>query len=1019
MDDPLRRFATDAGSPTGAGDDEPFRDPDRPVDERVDDLLGRLDFEETAALLHNFQRPVGRLGVGPFRAGGEAVHGVSWMGEATFFPQPIGLGSTWDLDLVERVGCAAGDEVRGMNERTAGAMGLNVWCPVTDPLRDPRWGRNEEGYAEDPLLSGRASAAYASGLAGDDPDYRKTAPSLKHFAAYNRETDRTTTNAEIPPRLLHDYYVEFFRRAVESGDAVGVMASYNLINGRPMTASPLLSDPVREWTPDDRAVMNVSDGKAPDNLAGSQDYFDSVPAARAAALRAGLDSFSEGRLDNADLVDALATAVDEGHLDEEAVEEAAGHVLATRFRLGEFDPDDRNPYADLGPEVIGRPEHRELAREAAREATVLLKNDGALPLPDDGSVAVVGPLSDAVFTDWYSGVPPYRVTVRDGVRDRVGADAVEAATGADLVALRDVASGRYVTAVGHGGGQLHLHDDNHANRQFAAVQWTDDAWTLRAMANEQYVTVEEGTLVNDAAYPDGWETVSETFEFVDDGDAVVLFHHKSGEFVAVEDGRLVATAGGRSEAARFAVERRQGGPEAAAAAARAADRAVVVVGTHPLIGGRETTDRDSLALPAAQRALVEAVLDANDRTVVVLQSGNPVAAEWIDEHAPAVLWTAHAGQETGRALADVLFGDVSPAGRLTQTWPRSVDRLPPMTEYDVARANRTYRYGQEDPLYAFGHGLSYASFEYGDPRIEADSAEPDASAGSDGPTDGDSAAAAPGSGEPVAIGPGETATVAVEVRNVGSRASDEVVQLYTRQRESRTRQPEMELRGFERVGLDAGESRTVTFDLSFEDFAFWDVTRRRPAVEPSAHDVLVGSASDDLRAETTLRVDGEPIPDRDLSAPTRAADADDWSWSEITLLDRSKAAGTVVGLTDGAWVAFDDVALDARPPSLVASVARPAPDSGSGPGPDPDADTDANPDTKPDSKPGTVEVRRGGPDGRLLGSADLPVTGGVYEYDEVTVPLDWAGEGQRLTVAVRGCEARLDTVRFEEEEPTA
>ncbi|RDI70057.1 glycoside hydrolase family 3 protein [Halopelagius longus] len=946
--------------------DEPYRDADRPMDDRVAKLVGRLTTEEKISLLHQYQPPIRRVGLGAFRTGTEALHGVSWLEEATVFPQAIGLGSTWDPDLVERVGSAVGDEVRGKHDATHGGVGLNVWSPTVDPLRDPRWGRNEEGYSEDPLLSGEAGTAYVRGLAGQDSEYLKTAPTLKHFIGYNNETERTTTNAEIPPRLLRDYYAEFFRRPMESGDAVGVMASYNLVNGRPMTVSPMLDEMVREWAPDGSKVMNVSDAWAPVNLTGAQEYFESDAVARAAAVKAGLDSFTEYGSDSSTTTDALATALEEGHLDEAELDEAVGHVLSVRFRLGEFDPDSEVPYADITDDVIGRPEHRELAREAARKQAVLLKNDddgdGVLPLSSDETVAVVGPLSESVFEDWYSGTPPYRITVQEGVRDRIGAENLRSAKGADTIALRHAESDRYVTAgVSAGGGGLGLNENEAPSVQlFDAVQWDERSWTLLASANQRYVTVDGDGLVNAAEAPAGWETVAETFEFVDvGGDAVALRHRQSDTFVAVEEGSLVTGAESESDAATFVREVRESGIDAAIEAVSEADAAVVTVGTHPLIGGRETKDREDLGLAPRQQELLERVVDEHPRTAVLLQTSYPVTMGGAQADAGAVLWSSHAGQETGRALSDVLFGSTAPGGRLPQTWPKSVEQLPDITNYNIAETGATYRYGDDDPLYAFGHGLSYSTFEYGDLQI-------------------------PNS----ALTSGDAATISVEVTNAGSRAADEVAQLYTCQQRSRTDQPRRVLRGFERVRLDAGESTTVEFEVDHDEFAFWDVTRNERVVERSRHRVFVGSASDDIRARGTLRVDGEEIPPRTLSEPTRAVDADDWTWSEIDLLDRSKSEGTVVGMTADSWVSFADVDLREKPTEATVSFAR------------------------PESGTATVELRRGSPSGTVLGRTDVESTGGEYAYEDATFSLEKAtGKNRELYLVARGA-VRVHTLRL-------
>ncbi|MEU8664422.1 glycoside hydrolase family 3 protein, partial [Actinoplanes philippinensis] len=384
------------------------------------------------------------------------------------------------------------------------------------------------------------------------------------------------------------------------------------------------------------------------------------------------------------------------------------------------------------------------------------------------------------------------------------------------------------------------------------------------------------------------------------------------------DGNL--TLGGRSAATRFTREVLVDGVAEAAAQAKRAQTAVVVVGTDPFVAGREVHDRAGLGLGARQEALIKAVRAANPRTVVVLQSSYPQAITWAQQHVPGILWTTHAGAETGHAVADVLYGDVNPSGRLTQTWPRLADQLPDdLLQYDIVKTKQTYLHSDVKPLYAFGHGLSYSSFRYGKVTMKQ-------------------------------------GRVSVTVTNAGKRAGDEVVQLYTHQRTSRDVTAIKQLRGFQKVSLRAGQSKTVTFGLLPADLARWDQTRQRWVTETAVHDVLLGSSSDDIRGRATLPVTGETIPARDLSLVTRAETFDDYSG--VALLDESKASGTVVGATAaGDWLAFKDAAL--RGGATFTARA-----SGSG----------------------AVQVRLGSPSGRLLGTARVG-TGGVYDYATVTATL--------------------------------
>src|SRR3954447_2663637 len=278
----------------------PFQNPRLSVDTRVDDLLGRLTLAEKISLLHQSQAAIPRLGIPYFKAGTEALHGVAWSNDlnngwsktdanGTVFPKAVGMASTWDPALVKRIGSAVGDEARGYNAENPVLWGLNLWAPVVNLLRDPRWGRNEEGYSEDPLLTSAIATAYGSGMEGNDPRHLKTAPTLKHFLAYNNEVQRDVTSSNVPPRVLHEYDEQAFKPAIQANAATGLMASYNLVNGRPMTVSPLLNK-ARTWT--DRPLFNVSDAFAPYNLTGSEHYFATQPEADAAMFKAGIDSFT-------------------------------------------------------------------------------------------------------------------------------------------------------------------------------------------------------------------------------------------------------------------------------------------------------------------------------------------------------------------------------------------------------------------------------------------------------------------------------------------------------------------------------------------------------------------------------------------------------------------------------------------------------------------------------------------------------------------------------------------------------
>lgn len=644
-----------------------FRDETLPVPERVADLLSRLTLEEKLGLLHQHQAPIERLGIGRFRTGTEALHGLAWLGESTVFPQAVGLGATWDPELVRRVGDAVGDEVRLHPE-----AGLNVWAPVVNPLRDPRWGRNEEGYSEDPWLTGLLGRAYSEGLRGDDPRVLKTAPTLKHFLGYNNETDRCVSSSNLSPRVLHEYEFPAYQPAIAGGAAVAVMASYNLVNGVPAHVTPHINEDLRRWTDDE--IFVVSDAFAPNNLADpdQQAYFPDHAASHAAALRAGIDSFTD-QDDRAHItIGRLREALERGLISESDVDTAVRRALTLRVRLGEF---------DSTPLAVTAANHDALALEAAQRSIVLLKHEGDV-LPLTGSVAVVGPLADQVMTDWYSGTPPYRHTIAQSLQPAVVAE------GVDRIALIAEDGTYVVDPLG-----------------FDVFDWGgQDVLALRSVSTGQFLTLKDDMLVADSPGPHEWD-VRETFRLVPQDDGTVLLRHQLTK----------SYVGGRVR-----VELLRDGAADAVNAAAQADVVVVVLGNHPMVNGRETEDRFDLALPRSQERLLRAVHAAKKNVVLVLTSSYPYAIGWAQDHVPAILWSSHGGQELGRAMASVLRGEAEPAGRLPQTWYRSHIELPDLFDYDIIGNDATYLYYRGIPLYPFGHGLSWGEYEYRNLRVTGD-----------------------------------------------------------------------------------------------------------------------------------------------------------------------------------------------------------------------------------------------------------------------------------------------------------
>ncbi|MYX75555.1 glycoside hydrolase family 3 C-terminal domain-containing protein [Streptomyces sp. SID3915] len=947
----------------------PFRDPRLPFAARVDDLLGRLTLDERIAMLHQFAPAVERLGLGPFRTGQEALHGVAWMGGATVFPQAVGLGATWNEELVRRVGEAVGDEVRA-KRATDDRVGLNVWAPTVNLLRHPLWGRGEEGYAEDPALTSAIAVAYTRGLRGDHPYYWRTAPVLKHWLAHNNETDRDTASSSVRPRVLHEYDLRAFRDAVRAGAVAGVMPAYNLVNGRPNHVSPLLGQHLRSWT--DQSLVVCSDAGAPSNLVDSEHYFDTHEEATAASLKAGVDSFTDHGQDSSVMTGRIRGALEKGLLAEKDIDTAVRRLLALRFALGEFDP-GLDPYA--ATDAFDTPGHRALAQEAAEQAVVLLENDGLLPLaPADGrTVAVVGLLADACKLDWYSGTLLHRSTPLDGIRERYGAENVLFAEGADRVRLRcadgwlRVPEGTAPTDGEARGAEGALDPALLAGRtdlpplvcddtatELAVVDWGDGVLTFRTGEGRYLSVADDGYVRASADEPGGW-VVQETFrreavEGHEDGHRLV--HIGTGGYVSVAaDGVKVAVAGEGIPAAGatvFTTETVERGVDAVARAAAAADTVIVVAGNDPHINGRETEDRTTLALPAQQESLWRAAHAANPRTALVLTSSYPYAVADAAAILPALVWTAHGGQAAGTALARVLAGDVSPAGRLPQTWYARDEDLPGLLDYDIIGSGQTYLYFDGTPLFPFGHGLAYTRFGYTDLAAEP---------------------------------AGDRVRVALTVTNEGAVAADEVAQVYVRAARAEDRDlPRRKLAGHRRVHLAPGAAERLTFDVPVEELGHWSVAHDRWTVEPGTYEILAGASSADVRLTTTVEIAGAPSGARPVVRHGLEAAGYD-TQQDTEILDRTKEDGDAVA-----------PAHDGRPGELLYRAC----DFGAGVGGL----------TLTASGGGSVVVEAGGERAETL----VPDTGGPYAFRTVEAAFGPRGVHD-LRVTLRGT-VRLARIGF-------
>ncbi|MGD2067469.1 MAG: glycoside hydrolase family 3 C-terminal domain-containing protein [Gemmatimonadota bacterium] len=817
----------------------PFMNPDLPVEDRVTDLLERMTLEEKAGQMGNEAPAIPRLGIPAYDWWNEALHGVARAGRATVFPQAIGLAATWDTDLVFRLATATSLEARAkhaasVREGHRGIYeGLTFFSPNINIFRDPRWGRGMETYGEDPFLSGRMAVQFVRGLQGDDPAYLRSVATAKHYAVHSGpEPDRHGFDAVVSERDLRETYLPAFEAAVTDGGAVSVMCAYNRVYGDPACASRrLLRDILRgEWGFDGYVV---SDCWAITDIYDGHDVAEDEVEAAARSLRAGTD------LACGPEYRSLPEAVARGLVTEAEVDTALARLLRTRIRLGLLDPPGRVPFSNVGPGTIDSEAHRELAREVARKSMVLLKNEGRLlPLgPDVGRIAVIGPTADDVelLLGNYNGTPAAPVTPLAGIRDAAAGRGLEVAyaRGADLApglaSLVPVPATRLEDLTARYYANPDLSGDPFAARTESVLehQWWRDP-PLEGMPADGFAVRWTGSLAapSTGRYTLGLRAIGTARLFLDDSLIVEL----SDRHVVLTRSADVELRAGDSHDLRVEFSDRRAdasiqllwappAPDAladAVAAAREADVALLFLGLSPRLEGEEMRvqvpgfeggDRVRLDLPDTQQELLRRVAATGTPTAVVLLSGSALAIPWAAENVPAILQAWYPGQAAGDALADIVFGDASPGGRLPVTFYRSVEDLPPFPDYDMA--GRTYRYFGGRALFPFGHGLSYARFRYRDLRV------------------------------PQRAEAGEAVEVSVEVENAGPVPADEVVQVYVTDVEATVPVPVRSLAGFRRVTLAPGERSRVSFSLDPRAFSLIDADGGR-VVEPGEFEISVG-----------------------------------------------------------------------------------------------------------------------------------------------------------------------------------
>jgi beta-glucosidase len=845
-----------------------YRNSDLSFEERARNLVGRMTLEEKVSQMTDVAPAIERLGVPAYNWWNEALHGVARSGLATVFPQAIGLAATWDDPLMFRTATVISDEARAKyheyirHDSHGRYQGLTFWSPNINLFRDPRWGRGQETYGEDPFLTGRLAVQFIRGLQGDDPKYFKTIATVKHFAVHSGpEPARHEFDAVVSERDLRESYLPHFQVGIRDGGAYSLMCAYNRIDGKAACGSDmLLKDILRgEWN--FRGYI-VSDCGAIDDIYLRHKVVQTAAEASALAVKTGTD-LDCGRVYSPNLVDA----VKQGLITEAQIDTSVTRLFLARFKLGLFDPPEQVRWAKTPFSILDNAAHRELARQVARESMVLLKNDrGALPLRKTlRTIAVIGPNADEprMLLGNYNGEPADPVTPLRGIREAVSKNTrVIYARGSDLAegfpVLESVAGGVFSTPDGRPGLLVEYFDTramdgaplSSGTDSAIGVNWHDGA--PRAGMNPDNFGVRwTGTLK--ASYTGTYRLgLTGTMKFVlmlDDSVVIrSVYPTHDGEF---PDPRMAQSPALRLEVGRsyrFRVDAQESYGDAqlqlvwlppnepleaeALKAALEADAVVLFLGLTARLEGEEMPvqiegfrggDRTRIDLPAPQQRLLERVVALGKPTVLVLLNGSALAVNWAQGHVPAILEAWYPGQAGGTAIADVLFGDYNPGGRLPVTFYRDIADLPAFEDYRMA--GRTYRYFEGTPLYSFGHGLSYTTFRYTHARTRA------SSVASDG-----------------------TITVRADVTNTGKRAGDEVVQLYVRHLGSRVTRPKRDLRGYARVTLAPGQTKTVTFPLLASSLAYWDAAAHRWVVESEPVEIEIGASSSDIRLRQKVAV---------------------------------------------------------------------------------------------------------------------------------------------------------------------
>jgi len=882
---------------------DPYLDTTLPLNTRVKDLISKMTLPEKISQLGHKSTAVTRLGVKSYNYWTEGLHGVARQGLATSFPQPYGLAATWDSTLIYNIATAISDEARVKNN--TGGLGLTYWCPVVNMDRDPRWGREEENFGEDTYLAGRLAVNFIKGMQGNDPKYLKTIATAKHFALNNVEQGRTSISSDVDERSLREYYLPVFKECIQEGKAYSIMSAYNAVNGVPCPANrTLLTNILRnEWG---FKGFVVSDCDAVSDVSVNHKYVPTLTDGTTVSLRSGTDLNCQYTYQN-----YTNDAITKGLLNEADLDSALVRVFKARFLLGEFDSPSMVSYTTIPASTLDCQANRDLALLSAQKAIVLLKNQNSfLPLRLDTikSIAVIGPNGKAVQLGDYSGSPSVSISPYLGIATKLGINVsdgiIEAETattlsggpkieacveggseigyiknntfvGYDSITFsNNINKVNFRVASATAGGIIQVMLDNPTNGTIvctATIAGTGDwqIWTT-VSANVTGLTGKHKIYIKFTGAASGYLFNLNWFKFYNSGDLTTI------DTSFTNGTKTIYYALGSSVNGAYT----QADTDEAVATARKAQLVVMVCGTDMSTGG-EGSDRSAIGLPGGQEQMIKAVYAANPKMVLVLVNGFSLAVNWEQDNLPAIVSAWFGGQAQGTAIANVLFGDYNPGGKLASTWYKSTTDIPVKSDYTI-RNNRTYMYYQGTPLYPFGFGLSYTTFTYSNMTVNSQ-----------------------------ALSAGSTVTVTADVTNSGSRAGDEVVQLYINTPSALVR-PIKQLKGFSRVTLQPGETKKVTFTLKYDDLQYYDEVSRIFKVEAGSVNLYVGSSSQDIRLTKTISATAGTVSETYRLNPYVHVEAEDYENKSATVAIKSCSEGglCIDSLVNNSNVVFKNMNFD-------------------------------------------------------------------------------------------------------------